>query len=454
MLEKVNNSTYINLFKTSLFSFIVLLGISCKSDDDTPIENPFLGEIDYISALGGSNNESAQSVINTQDGGYAILGYTQSMDFDVTDKLNESFDYWVLRFDANNQLQWSKTYGGTGDDRGNSIVQTSDGGFAILGQSTSSDEDVTENNGANDYWLAKLDASGNLIWEKSFGFLGADIGLSLIETNDNGYFLTGILDVTASDGEGNTRYSNARHAGGDYWAIKLDVSGNLQWSKYYGGSFTDAPYDAIQTSDNGYIIVGSSDSNDVDITNNKGTYDFWVLKISESGTIIWEKSYGGSEIDEAWSIAESNDGNFVIVGDTRSSDQDVSNLKGAADLWVIKITPTGDLIWEKTIGGTSFDVGRSVNKTQDNGFLISGSSRSADGDLSSNNGQNDALVLKIDSNANLEWLETIGGSNIDFAYDVVELNNKTVVAVGESSSNDGDLEENKGFTDLLIVKIK
>jgi len=451
----VNNNTYINLFKTSLYSFILLLSLSCKSDDDTtPIENPFLGEIDYISTLGGTRNESAQSVTNTQDGGYAILGYTQSMDFDVTDKLNESFDYWVLRFDANNQLQWSKTYGGTDDDRGYSIVQTSDGGFAILGQSKSSDEDVTENNGANDYWLAKLDASGNLIWQKSFGYLGADIGVSLIETNDNGYFLTGVLDVTASGGEGNTRHSNSRHAGGDYWAIKLDVSGNIQWSKYYGGSFTDTPYDAIQTSDNGYIIVGSSDSDDVDINNNKGTYDFWVLKVSESGSIIWEKSYGGSEIDEAWSIAESNDGNFVIVGDTRSSDQDVSNLSGAADLWVIKINPSGDLIWEKTIGGTSFDVGRSINKTQDNGFLISGSSRSADGDLTSNNGQNDALVLKIDSNANLEWLKTIGGLNIDFAYDAIELDNKTVVAVGQSNSNEGDLDENKGFTDLLIIKIK
>ena len=450
----MNNNTYINLFKTSFYSFILVLSLSCKSDDDSSNSNTFLGEIDFISTLGGSKNESAQSVTKTQDGGYAILGHTQSMDFDITDKPNESFDYWVLKFDTNDQLQWSKTYGGTDDDRGNSIVQTTDGGFAILGQSKSNDEDITENNGANDYWLAKLDASGNLTWQKSFGFLGADIGISLIQTNDNGYFLTGVLDVTASGGAGNTRYSSFRHAGGDYWAIKLDASGDLEWSKFYGGSFTDTAYDAIQTSDNEYIIVGSSDSNDVDITNNKGAYDFWVLKISESGSIIWENSYGGSEIDEAWSITESHDGNFVIVGDTRSSDQDVSNLIGAADLWVIKISPSGDLIWEKTIGGTNFDVGRSINKTQDNGFLISGSSRSADGDIASNNGQNDALVLKIDANANLEWQKTIGGSNIDFTYDAIELNNKTVVAIGESSSNDGDLDENKGFTDLLIIKIK
>ena len=129
-------------------------------------------------------------------------------------------------------------------------------------------------------------------------------------------------------------------------------------------------------------------------------------------------------------------------------------MNGAADLWLIKINPSGDLIWEKAIGGTSFDVGRSISKTQNNGFLISGSSRSADGDLSSNNGQNDAWILKIDNNANIGWQKTVGGSNIDFAYDAVELTNKNIIAVGESSSNDNDVNENKGFTDLLIITIK
>jgi len=452
-LEKVNNKKHILLSKIVLLSFFCIVLIGCKSDDDSPSSgNTFLGEIDFVTSIGGTKNESAQSVIATQDGGYAIAGYTQSMDFDITDKTNESFDVWVLKYDASNSLQWSKTYGGTGGERGNTIIQTSDGGYAILGHSTSNDLDVSENAGANDYWLTKLDASGNLIWEKSFGYVGADLGYTLLQTNDNGYFITGVLDVTASGGEGNTKL-NARHSGGDYWALKLDASGSIQWSKYYGGGFTDTPYDTIETND-GYIIVGSSDSDDVDINNNKGSYDFWVVKINTTGSIIWEKSYGGSEIDEAWSITKSDDGNFVIVGDTRSDDQDVNTTNGAADLWVIKITPTGDLVWEKTIGGTSFDVGRSISKTQDNGFIVTGSSRSADGDLSINNGQNDAWVLKLDANANIDWQKTIGGANIDFAYDAVELNDKTIIAVGETSSNDGDLTENKGFSDLLMIKVK
>ena len=216
----------------------------------------------------------------------------------------------------------------------------------------------------------------------------------------------------------------------------------------------DTAYDVIQTEDNGYIIVGSSDSNDVDIKGNKGSYDFWVIKISDTGNLVWEKSFGGSETDEARAITKSSDGNYIIVGDTRSNDLDVSSNHGAADLWVIKITPTGNLIWEKTFGGSSFDVGRSVSRTQDNGYIISGSSRSSDGDISNNNGQNDAWIVKIDANANLKWQKTVGGSHIDFAYDAVELNDKSIIVVGESNSANSDIPDNKGFTDLLIFKIK
>jgi hypothetical protein len=246
----------------------------------------------------------------------------------------------------------------------------------------------------------------------------------------------------------------SRHAGGDFWVIKLNASGVKQWSNYYGGSFTDTAYDAIQTEDDGYIIIGSSDSDDVDITNNLGSYDFWILKISATGTLVWEKSFGGSEIDEAYGISQAADGNYLIVGDTRSNDLDISQNNGAADLWIIKITPEGTLLWEKTLGGSSFDVGKSVSKTQDNGFLIAGSSRSTDGSLTSNKGQNDAWIIKINSSGNLVWQKTIGGSNVDFFYDAVELNDQTIIAVGDSNSSNEDIFNNNGFADLLILKLK
>ena len=435
---------------------VIVTALSCKNDDDNiTLNNPSaIGILESVNTFGGSKNDSAQEVVSTSDGGYAVLGFTQSMDGDILDKQNESFDFWVLKFNAENEIEWNKTFGGTADDKGSDIIQTTDGGFAILGSSFSNDEDVSGNQGQNDYWLAKLDASGNILWQKSYGYQGADYGISVIQTSDSGYLVTGVLDVTASNGEGNTSRTSNRHAGGDYWAIKLDASGTIEWSKYYGGLFTDTPEGIVETDDNEFIIVGGSDSMDTDISSNIGSYDFWVVKISNTGAIVWEKSFGGDEIDEAWSITKSNDGNFIIAGDTRSNNVDVSNNIGAADLWLIKISTNGELLWEKSIGGTSFDVARDITPTQDGGFLVAGSSRSNDVDVSENKGQNDAWAVKIDSNGSIEWEKSVGGTNIDFAYGIVELNNKKVVVVGDTTSNDEDIIQNKGFTDLLIINIE
>ena len=188
-------------------------------------------------------------------------------------------------------------------------------------------------------------------------------------------------------------------------------------------------------------------------TLDKGSYDFWLLKISSEGKLIWEKNFGGSEIDEPRGITATNDGNFVIVGDTRSTDKDVSNNKGGADLWMLKISTDGNLIWEKTYGGTSFDVARSISKTQDNGFLIAGNSRSSNADFT-NQGQNDAWVLKVDNAGNKLWQKFVGGSQNEFLFDAIQLNNQSIIAVGESSSSDGSILENKGFSDALVIKIK
>lgn len=431
-------------------SCLTLLNCSKEEALSFPISGVDLGEITNIKNYGGSKNDVANAIVKTQDGGAAVLGYTQSINGDISDKTTEGFDFWVLKLDADGNLQWNKTFGGSEDDRGNDILQTNDGGYAILGYSTSSDQDVPGNAGSQDFWMVKLDANGAISWSKTFGYLGADSGTSLLQTADNSYLITGILDVTASGGQGNSRNSQ-RHAGGDIWAIKLSENGDLQWSKYFGGSFTDAPFGVVETEDQNFIIAGSSDSADVDISKNNGSYDFWVLKITSEGSLLWERSFGGSEIDEGRAITSTNDGNFIIVGDTRSTDKDVSNNHGAADVWIIKMNTDGNLIWEKTIGGSSFDVARSVTKTQDNGFIISGSSRSLD-DGFTNQGQNDALLLKIDSEGNLIWKQTIGGSEIDFFYDAVQLNNTTLIAVGETNSSNGDLTENKGFSDALIIK--
>ena len=435
------------------FTVLIVIG-SCNTDKDLntiiPISN---GSLELAKTFGGSKNDVAKSVIATSDGGFAVLGYTQSMDGDVTGKSSENYDYWMLKFNSETLLEWNKTYGGSGDDRGSQLIQTSDGGYALIGYSDSSDGDVTINNGNRDFWVIKINATGAIIWEKSFGYSGVDEGVSILETSDNHFILSGVLDVTASEGDGNSGRYSPRHAGGDYWSIKINASGDMVWSRFYGGSFTDNPAGIIENITSDLITVGGSDSNDVDISNNKGTYDFWVIKSSSSGDIIWEKSYGGSEIDEARGVISTDNGDHIIVGDTRSEEQDVSFNNGGADLWVLRISDNGDSIWEKSYGGSNFDVGKSISSTFDSGFIIAGSSRSSNGDVNKNQGQNDAWITKISNSGQLLWETTVGGAEIDFAYDAVQLTNGTIIAVGETSSFNGDILVNKGFTDLLIIKI-
>ena len=432
---------------------IVLFNCSKKEVFNITEITETTNEIDFIQTLGGSKNDALSSVKKTADGGYIVAGFTQSNDFDIDSKTNESFDFLVSKFSFDNTLEWQKTFGGSDDDRAADIVQTLDGGFAVLGYSKSSDINVSENAGAQDFWLLKISSLGSLLWEKTFGFSGTDFGTALLATKDGGFLITGVLDVSSSGGQGNAKSTAVNHSGGGYWVIKTDLTGNLEWSRFFGGSFTEIPLGIVETDDHNFIIAGSSDSDDFNISNNLGTYDFWIIKIAPTGSLIWEKSFGGSEIEEARAITTSSDGNFMVVGDTRSSDIDVSENKGAADVWIVKFSTEGSLIWEKTIGGTSFDTARAIYKTQDNGFLIAGSSRSLDNDFE-NNGQNDALILKIDSNGSLLWQKTIGGSQIDFLYGITELNNKAIIAVGESSSSDKDITENKGFTDALIIQMK
>lgn len=439
----------------TLFAFLLLL-ISCGEPDlnlDDALD-PNIGlEVDLVSTFGGNGNDVAKSVISTNDGGYAILGFTSSTDGDITTKTTDDVDFLLLKYNSQDILEWSKTYGGSDDDRGNQILQTTDNGYVIFGFSNSSDKDVTENNGNSDFWISKLSSSGSIQWQKSFGFSGRDYGTSLTITSDGGFLLVGELDVTSSGGEGNFPEKSVLHAGGDFWTIKLDANGNREWSKYFGGTFTDTPQAVVQLDDDSYVVTGFSDSSDVDVSNNQGSYDFWVIKISNTGELLWEKNFGGSEIDESYDIKKTNDGNLIIVGDTRSSDKDVTRNNGGADLWITKITTDGDLIWQKNYGGSNFDAGRAIKNTNDGGFVICGSSRSSDKDFI-NKGQNDAWVIKISSTGSTQWQQFVGGTDIDILHDVAELSNGSFIAVGESASQDEDIEENKGFSDLLKIKIK
>lgn len=409
--------------------------------------------IDVIKTLGGTKNDAFSSIKKTTDGGYIAVGYAQSSDFDISNKNNDSYDYWVVKFDATNTIEWSKTFGGSDDDRARDILQLSDGSFLVTGFSRSTDLDVSVNSGNYDFWVVKINIDGTLVWEKSFGFSGADQSYIIKQTSDGNFLLGGSLDVTASGGQGNSKTSK-RHAGGDYWLLKIDTKGNKLWSRYYGGQFTDTLLDISETENGNYILTGYSDSSDTDISNNLGEYDFWIVKVNNTGDLIWERNFGGSQIDEAFSITKTTDNHFLIAGNTRSADKDVTLNNGSSDIWVIKISSDGTLIWERNFGGTSFDNANKIISAERGGFYVVGSSRSSDIDATSNFGNKDVWILKIDATGNLQWQKNIGGNNLDEASSVIELQNGSLIVSGESWSSDNDILENKGFSDGLIVVLK
>lgn len=446
--------------KRIVFVFFLIMISACNDDNDvtneTEQQTPFLGEIDWISTFGGSGEDTAQSVVRTSDGGYAVLGYSNSIDGDLAGKTTDVNDYWLLKLDSEGTLQWSKTYGGSKDDRGQSVIQTTDGGYAIVGYAMSDDGDGSNNEGFHDNWILRLDANGTILWEKSFGFSGHDHSYDVVQTTDGGFFFSGFLDVTSSGGEGNDGKVNylANHGVGEFWGTKLDANGNLIWRRYFGGTNNDRSYGVVEAKDGGLVLTGASESDDFDIGNPKGSYDFWVVKVSPKGEMLWERSFGGTGIDKAYDIAKTDDNGYVIVGNTFSTDLDVSKNNGESDVWLIKVDDGGNLIWEKTLGGTTFDSANGVKSTMDGGFVIAGNSKSVDGNLTENYGENDLWVIKTDAAGNMEYQKALGGSGLDFGFDVVENEDGSIVLVGEYESNDiGDVT-NRGKTDLIVVKIK
>ena len=454
--KRVNYLIIIIVFTSLLYS--------CKSDDDTvppTIESNFSGELVWVKTYGGSNEDDAIDIVQANDGGYIVLGFTNSNDGDITGKTSTDQDYWLLKLSQDGDVLWDKTYGGSGDDQATGISKTNDGGYVISGFTASSDGDVTENAGFHDYWIVKVNNTGDIEWEKSFGFIGQDQANKVIQTFDGGYFATGFLDVGLSGGEGNDFNDNqlktggTLHSLGDYWGIKMDANGNIIWRRYFGGTHVDQSKDVLQTDDGGFLLAGISESADFDITNAHGGNDFWVIKLSADGDKVWENSFGGAETDRAFSLVKASDGNYILTGESRSIDGDVSDSKGGGDIWIVKFNASnGAIIWERSYGGTEFETSRGITNLGNDYYAIAGSARSSDIDLTTNYGANDAWLILIDENGNLEFEKNVGGSDIDFANKTIGTAENEIIVVGSSLSNDGDILINRGNKDVLIFKMR
>ncbi|CAM3709168.1 hypothetical protein FLGE108171_11520 [Flavobacterium gelidilacus] len=432
--------------------FSILFIVSCNKEENLSFndETVFSGKKVWSKSIGGSNFEEIHGVIATKDGGFVVVGDTKSSDGDITDKKYALEDIWLSKYNAEGNLLWSKTYGGSEDDLGYSVIENTDGTLVIAGYSKSSDGEVPSNLGMHDFFIFKTDSEGNLIWAKSHGFMSHDHAHKIINTSDGGYFVVGYVDY-AGIGKSN---KGVLHGVGEFYGIKLDANGNKLWDKYFGGTQNDRVFDVVQANDGGFVMVGYSESSDFDVNDNHGSYDYWVVKINTNGDLVWKKSYGGSELDQAYGIAKNLNNTYLITGTSNSMDGDISSNKGANDVWIINIDDNGALLWEKSFGGSGFDTSNSIRMISNGNFLISGHTRSMDGQITENKGENDFWAFTISPNGKMLWQKTFGGSNFDFGYDAVELKDKGFVIVGQTESNDLDVPINKGLSDLLIIKVR
>ena len=439
----------IKLYK--YFTLLILVSACSSSDDNVApatdpcnqpiVAIPFSGEINWTKTYGGDLNDEAKSIITTPDGGYAIAGSSESLNGDLNGS-NQSgtYDYWLMKLDANGNMEWNKTYGGSGDDQAEEVISTPDGGYLISGFSKSNDGDISGNNGFYDHWLVKTDTSGNLEWEKSYGYAGEDRAFSVIVTNDGGYLTAGSLSVEEYKGPNqiskSAKFLQALHGVGEFWVHKLNVKGEVEWEKFFGGSNNDRAYDVIETND-GYLMVGATESNDFDIKNKAASsYDVWVVKINKEGVLQWEKSYGGSESDIGFAIAKTNDGNFIITGDTRSGDGFLNCEFGNADALVLKIDPSGNLLWAANFGGSNYDTAQDILVASDGNYIISGTSKSNDKNVSTNNGKDDVWIFKINDKAKMLWNVSLGADQMDLGMGLTENIKNEIVVVGVSENSE------------------
>jgi len=404
--------------------------------------------INWERAYGGTQDEQVNSVIPTYDGGFIFVGHTESHNGDIQSGNYQSLDYWVVKINEEGDIEWEKTYGGTGDDYGFSIMQLQDSSYLVGGHTTSNDGDVkSTNHGGMDIWLIKIDISGNLIWEKTIGGTANDYLDALEIAIDNGYIVAGVTN--SSDGD----IQSGSIGSGDGWVIKIDTSGNIEWEKTYGGTNKDDLRSLCRISDYGYMLAGSYRYK-VGINN---YFNVQVMRIDKTGKVEWTKTFGGSNRDYAFQIKSLVNDEYIVGGHTLSHDGDVQDgNNGSYDVWLIKIDGQGRLLWEKTFGGSKEEnLLFSMDVDNNNNILVGSSTYSDDYDVQSgNHGDCDFWVLSVNDKGSLNWEKTFGGSAMDYTYCIKSLSESEFMVGGITLSNDGDIKSgNHGEKDIWIVNV-
>lgn len=379
------------------------------------------GDLDWQKSLGGSGFDLLQSIKNTKDGGFILAGTSNSPnDFQKKDSCKGVSDFWIIKLDAKGEEQWQKTIGGNGQDELITAFQTTDGGYMLGGSSSSSPSikksgpndksslttkpdlygKSEKSRGNLDYWIVKLDKVGVVEWQKTFGGEYTDLLRSMEQTKDGGYVLGGYSNSSQSGDK-----TDANIGIGDYWIVKIDDKGAIEWQKTYGGNGDNQLYVIHQTEDGGYLAGGNSNSTSP-LTAMGGMVrsgtDYWVLKMDDKGSIVWSETYDFGKVDILTSLVENIDHSFLIGGYEQSENTNAlakivkRDSEGINDYIALKISEKGEVLWSKTVGSSGEDILRKLIVTRDGGYLLAGTSNSkSSGDKNSAIGSNDFWVVKL-----------------------------------------------------------
>ena len=356
-------------------------------------------------ARGGARSDGAHCVVETGNGGYALAGVTQTFGAG-------SGDFWLVRTDSSGNREWDKTYGGKDWEAALCVVETSDGGYVLAG--TTDPEEALPSAKA---LLVKVDSSGDTQWSKTYGDGTGDCASCVAESSDGGYVLVG-YGAMQSYWRGNS------------WLVKTDSAGNMEWNRTYGepGHYA-VVYSVVETGDGGYALAGCTESFGV------GKEDFWLIKTDVGGNMEWNRTYGGANADEAFSFVQTSDGGYALAGVTRSFGA------GTGDFWLVKTDSYGNHQWNRTYGGADWDAASSVVEAGGGGYVLAG------GTSSFGAGSEDSWLVKTDSSGNKEWDRTYGGDDLDDAGCVAESSDGGYVLAGGTWSFGADEQ------DFWLVKV-
>ena len=443
-------------FTTPLFLSICLLLLSMNMNAQAPA-------IQWQKTIGSSGYDFLNSIGQTSDGGYIVGGYSDGFisGYKTEDNLGGD-DYWIVKLNALGNVEWENTVGGGNFDRFYSVEETPDGGFILGGQSLSGGGwgDKSESNkGGYDYWIVKLNADGVVEWDRSYGGLGNDQLYNAQPTSDGGFILAGTSDSGISGDKTENRVGNS-----DYWVIKTDALGNIVWQNDIGGVMFDNLYSAYETADGGYILGGTSTSgiSGDKTAGNYGVVDYWIVKLDVSGTVVWERTIGGTLNDYLYTVIPTAEGGSIACGMSESglTGNKTDNTNGLYDFWVVKLDNSGTITWQNSIGGTGNDYAfvNAINQTTDGGYAIAGYSQSLiSGDKTeANTGSWDYWILKITSTGSITWQTVIGGAGGDYANAISATADEGFIIGGYSYSNaSGEkTDDSFGDADYWVMKLE